>query len=81
MLQVTHTKTTQKSKKSVSKIQLSAETIECDSAAIELPCEDSIRELAYAKWQAADCPEGDGVEFWLAAESELATPQHAIEAA
>ncbi|HQX51720.1 MAG TPA: DUF2934 domain-containing protein [Planctomycetaceae bacterium] len=78
---MTHIKTTQKSKKSASKIQPSVETIECDSAAIESPCEDSIRELAYAKWQAADCPEGDGVEFWLAAESELATPQHAIEAA
>ncbi len=76
-----HTKTTQKTQKSSSKIQLSAETIECDSAAIELPCEDSIRELAYENWRTAGCPEGDGVEFWLAAESELASPQPAIEAA
>ena len=34
-------------------------------------CEDSIRQRAYEQWQAAGCPEGDGVEFWLVAEREL----------
>lgn len=36
-----------------------------------LYCEN-IRERAYYNWQAAGCPGGDGVEFWLEAESELA---------
>ena len=34
--------------------------------------EDDIRSLAHAKWQAAGCPLGDGSDFWLAAEQELA---------
>jgi hypothetical protein len=33
--------------------------------------EDEIRTLAHAKWQAAGCPPGDGLEFWLSAEQEL----------
>src|SRR5262245_16658209 len=35
------------------------------------PAEDDIRILAYQKWEAAGCPEGDGERFWLAAEQEL----------
>lgn len=35
------------------------------------PSADQIRELAYAKWEAAGRPAGDGAEFWLLAESEL----------
>ena len=31
---------------------------------------DEIRSLAYSKWQQAGCPISDGVEFWLAAETE-----------
>lgn len=34
--------------------------------------EDDIRTLAHTKWQAAGCPPGDGFDFWLAAEQELA---------
>jgi hypothetical protein len=34
-------------------------------------CCETIRELAYLKWEAAGWPSGDGVEFWLAAEAEL----------
>ena len=34
-------------------------------------CCEKTRELAYIKWEAAGCPCGDGVEFWLAAEAEL----------
>ncbi|HEV2971572.1 MAG TPA: DUF2934 domain-containing protein [Pirellulales bacterium] len=32
---------------------------------------DEVRPLAYRKWQEAGCPAGDGVEFWLAAETEI----------
>lgn len=30
----------------------------------------TIREAAYYKWEAAGCPSGDGVKFWLEAEAE-----------
>ncbi len=30
-----------------------------------------IRELAYQKWEKAGRPEGDGVNFWLEAETEV----------
>lgn len=33
--------------------------------------EKAIRALAYQKWEAAGCPEGDGTEFWLEAEQEI----------
>ena len=33
---------------------------------------DEIRPLAYKNWQLAGCPVSDGVEFWLAAEMEIA---------
>ena len=33
--------------------------------------EQAVRDLAYLKWEAAGCPEGDGVVFWLEAEQEL----------
>jgi hypothetical protein len=33
--------------------------------------EDEIRPLAYRKWQESGCPISDGVEFWLAAETEI----------
>lgn len=42
-------------------------------AAAAMPCEDKIRDFAYQKWQAAGRPEGDGMEFWLEAERELAS--------
>jgi len=32
--------------------------------------EQAIREAAYRKWKEAGAPEGDGVQFWLEAESE-----------
>lgn len=35
------------------------------------PSVDQIRDLAYAKWEAAGQPPGDGTDFWLAAEREL----------
>jgi hypothetical protein len=33
--------------------------------------DEEIRPLAYQKWQEAGCPEGDGVQYWLAAEKEI----------
>jgi hypothetical protein len=35
------------------------------------PADDDIRILAYQKWEAAGCPDGEGERFWLAAEQEL----------
>ena len=39
------------------------------------PTEDAIRARAYALWQQAGEPGGDGVEFWLRAEQELRNPR------
>jgi hypothetical protein len=36
--------------------------------------EEDIRQLAYFKWEQAGRPEGDGKDFWLAAERELNSP-------
>lgn len=33
--------------------------------------DDEVRTAAYLHWEAAGRPDGDGVEFWLAAEREL----------
>ena len=33
--------------------------------------EEAIRVLAHSKWEAAGCPAGDGVDFWLEAEREV----------
>jgi hypothetical protein len=38
------------------------------------PTEDDIRARAYALWEQAGRPEGDGVEFWCRAENELRNP-------
>ena len=40
-----------------------------------VPTEDAIRARAYALWQQAGEPGGDGVEFWLRAEQELRNPR------
>lgn len=48
-----------------------------DTAAGESPCVESelspeaIRENAFSKWQAAGCPSGNDIGFWLEAETEL----------
>jgi len=53
---------------------LATETLEeAACTVITTPCEDTIRQRAYEQWQAAGCPEGDGVEFWLEAERALAS--------
>ena len=33
---------------------------------------EAIQILAYQKWEAAGKPAGDGIQYWLAAEKELA---------
>lgn len=43
--------------------------------------EAKIRELAYIKWADAGKPDGDGAEFWRAAEQELARREpHSVNA-
>ncbi len=37
--------------------------------------QEAIRLLAYEKWEAAGCPAGDGVDFWLQAEQEVNAEQ------
>jgi DUF2934 family protein len=36
---------------------------------------DEIRDRAYFLWEEAGRPDGDGVQFWLAAERELCGPR------
>jgi hypothetical protein len=43
----------------------------CCKANLSATSHESIEKLAYEKWQEAGCPESDGIEFWLAAETEL----------
>lgn len=45
------------------------------SGEVRAPSQDDIREKAYLLWEEAGRPDGDGVEFWLKAETELADPQ------
>jgi hypothetical protein len=46
--------------------------IPATEAGPDMDREAKIRELAYIKWADAGEPDGDGAEFWLAAERELA---------
>lgn len=41
--------------------------------------EERIRERAYHCWEDAGCPAGDGVEFWLKAEAEIAQEPRAFD--
>ncbi len=44
-----------------------------------VPRPEDVRLRAYFLWEAAGCPNCDGVRFWLAAERELAhTPTFAL---
>ena len=38
----------------------------------QLPSAEDLRRCAYRKWESAGNPSGDGVQFWLEAEQELA---------
>lgn len=42
-------------------------------------CSEIICEAAYYKWQAAGCPSGDGVEFWLEAEADVLTNTSGVD--
>lgn len=52
-----------------------------ESAALKVDTEvtfdqlqQEVRELAYKKWEEAGYPEGDGQQFWVAAEEEIFGP-------
>jgi len=47
--------------------QLSA-TSDCGDTSL---CENAVRERAYLLWEKAGYPTGDGVNFWIDAETEL----------
>lgn len=47
------------------------QTMPLTEATLEKPNEDSIRVVAYLKWETAGCPECDGIAYWLEAEREL----------
>ena len=51
---------------SVTVKELSLETLETTEETAEI-----IRKTAYFKWEHAGRPEGDGVNFWLEAETEI----------
>jgi len=56
------------------KLQLSATCEISNKATNECPtqiCYEKVRELAYYKWERAGYPSGDGLNFWLEAETEL----------
>ena len=44
------------------------------------PSDDAIRDRAYALWVEAGSPEGDGMDFWLTAEQELAAQEQSAQA-
>jgi len=53
---------------------LSAAVASADNALIDaLELREDIQLCAFHKWEAAGKPTGDGVQFWLEAERELAT--------
>lgn len=54
------------------KAQLSAASCERTTSADcpEKVCCEKVRELAYYKWEQAGYPSGDGVDFWLQAETQ-----------
>lgn len=39
------------------------------------PTEDEVRARAFALWEQAGRPDGDGAEFWYIAENELRNPR------
>jgi Protein of unknown function (DUF2934) len=41
----------------------------------QLVSAEDIRLCAYRKWESAGKPTGDGIQFWLEAERELAQPK------
>lgn len=48
------------------------EPLECTTSSPPVDAsEEAIRVLAYHKWIAAGCPEGDGVGHWLEAEQQV----------
>ncbi len=56
-------------------IVLTAEQLQSANQEIPENGDETIRELAYGKWEASGCPTGDGLEFWLQAEQEVKTAE------
>lgn len=44
-------------------------------------CHEAIRVLAHRKWEAAGCPAGDGITFWLEAEREISAERSGASSA
>lgn len=47
-------------------------SIACDTQTQEAAFEEAVRTRAYYLWDDAGRPEGDGVEYWLEAQRQLA---------
>ena len=54
-------------------VQKTLQSIFGETYAARIPTEEEVREKAYLLWEEAGKPEGDGVEFWVRAEQELAS--------
>lgn len=54
-------------------VQKTLQSIFGETYAARIPAEEEVREKAYLLWEEAGKPEGDGVEFWVRAEQELAS--------
>jgi hypothetical protein len=54
-------------------VQKTLQSIFGETYAARIPTEEEIREKAYTLWEEAGRPDGDGIEFWVRAEQELAT--------
>jgi hypothetical protein len=81
---MTATKTTEKTVQGAK--QVASGTVGAPKADLSASCsyegrslahENKLRLRAYQKWEAAGRPEGDGVQFWLEAEVELARESQA----
>ena len=62
---------------STTRTQTAAASIAKEQAPQRVSAED-IRLCAYRKWESAGKPIGDGVQFWLEAEQEMAQKKQAM---
>lgn len=59
--------------KKIIRVEKDLTVSEPPTTSMATPSEENVRQRAYEQWQAAGCPEGDGVGFWLEAEREIAS--------
>lgn len=69
----THRKENMENNNVSSIVQKTLQSIFGETYAARIPTEEEVREKAYLLWEEAGKPEGDGVEFWVRAEQELAS--------